>query len=66
VADPQAEVSPPPEPQPAPVAETIERFDPSKHTIAEVKAYIEEHPEERQRIMRRERAGKARRGLLGS
>jgi hypothetical protein len=64
MADPQAEVSPPPEPQPAPVATEAVSFDPSQHTVVEVKAHLARHPEDRSRIMRAERRGKARKSIL--
>lgn len=75
VAVTQVEDSPPPEPRPASgieelledvAARVVARFDPSQHTVPEVKAYIAAHPEERQRIIRAERRGKARRGILGN
>lgn len=73
-AAPQADGSPPPEPRPASAVEdlledaaalVVARFDPKLHTVAEVKAYLEEHPEDRARVIRAERRGKARRGILG-
>ena len=42
-----------------------ETFDPSEHTVDEVNAYLEEHPEDERRVLRAERAGKARVGVLG-
>lgn len=65
-AAPQAEVSTPPEPRPATAVEPAERFDPKKHTVAEVKAYLAAHPEDKRRVMRAERAGKNRRTIVGS
>jgi hypothetical protein len=74
VAAPQVEVSSPPEPRPASgieelledvAARVVARFDPKLHTVAEVKAYLAEHPEDRARVLRAERRGRARRGILG-
>jgi len=39
-------------------------FDPSAHTIADVKAYVEAHPDETQAIYDAESEGKARTSLL--
>jgi hypothetical protein len=39
-------------------------FDPSEHTVNEVKAYIREHPEDEDRVRQAERDGRARKGLL--
>jgi hypothetical protein len=39
-------------------------FDPADHTVDEVKAYIEEHPEQTDAILELEEEGKARVGLL--
>lgn len=75
MAAPQAEVPTPPGPRPASgieeliedvTAHVVARFDPAKHTVAEVNAYIAEHPSDRQRIIRAERRGKARKGILGN
>jgi hypothetical protein len=41
-----------------------EEYDPSYHTVVEVKAYLAEHPEERERILAMEEAGRARKGIL--
>jgi len=42
-------------------------FDPSEHTVAEVEVYLAEvDAEERERVLALERAGKARKSLLGS
>jgi len=74
VAAPQAEVTPPPGPRPASgieelledvTAKVVVRFDPSKHTVAEVKAYLANNPSDRTRVIRAERRGKGRRGILG-
>lgn len=39
-------------------------FDPSEHSIDEVKQYVTANPDEVQRIYDAEEAGKARKGLL--
>jgi hypothetical protein len=39
-------------------------FDPADHTVDEVKAYIEEHPEQTDAILELEEEGKARVSLL--
>lgn len=49
---------------PDPVVETTEAFDPSDHSVADVKAYIDEHPDETQRVYDAESEGKARSSLL--
>lgn len=41
-------------------------FDPADHTIDEVLAYIEAHPEQGDAVLAAEAAGKHRAGLLGS
>jgi trigger factor len=40
-------------------------FDPSAHTVDEVLAYIDEHPDELAAIVAAEAAGKARKTILG-
>lgn len=47
------------------VAPTPGGFDPSEHTVDEVNAYVEEHPDELDSVLELERAGKARVGVLG-
>lgn len=50
--------------EPAPVVVSV--FDPSAHTVSEVNAYLETVDEaERARVLEAERAGKARKGILG-
>ena len=50
--------------QPDPVEE--EAFDPAEHTVAEVEAYLADADEaERERVLEAERAGEARRTLVG-
>jgi len=39
-------------------------FDPYDHTAAEVRAYLAEHPEDADRVLDAERAGKARTTVL--
>jgi len=41
------------------------QFDPSAHTVAEVLAFIEQHPETAEAVLAAEREGKARKSLLG-
>jgi hypothetical protein len=41
------------------------QFDPSAHTVAEVLAFIEAHPETAEAVLAAEREGKARKSLLG-
>lgn len=48
-----------------PAAEKTERYNPDDHNVAEVKAYLEEHPEDRARILKAERRGQGRKGILG-
>lgn len=40
-------------------------FDPGEHTVAEVQAYLADHPDEADAVLAAERAGKARVGLVG-
>ena len=40
-------------------------FDPGEHTVAEVEAYLDEHPDERDDVLEAERAGKCRVTLVG-
>jgi hypothetical protein len=39
-------------------------FDPGDHTVAEVKEYLEENPEETERVLAAEAAGRGRKGLV--
>jgi hypothetical protein len=50
---------PPPDP---PVGEV---FDPSEHTVAEVNEYLDANPDDEDRVIEAERAGKARKALIG-
>ena len=42
-----------------------EGFDPGAHTVADVEAYLAEHPDERDRVLAAEAAGKNRVSLVG-
>lgn len=42
----------------------IELFDPSKHTVKEVQAYLDGNPDDADRVLDAERAGQARTTLL--
>jgi len=44
--------------------EEIDSFDPGDHTVDEVKAYIEEHPDRKDDVLAAEKDGKARKGIL--
>lgn len=44
---------------------TPAEFDPGEHTVAEVEAYLAEHPEQTDAVLDKERAGKNRKGLVG-
>lgn len=39
-------------------------FDPADYTVEEVRAYLDEHPEDRELVLAAERAGRGRKGLL--
>jgi hypothetical protein len=39
-------------------------FDPGEHTVVEVNEYLGEHPDEAKRILKAERKGKDRTGIL--
>lgn len=39
-------------------------YDPSDATVAEVNAYLDEHPEDREAVLQAERDGKGRSGIL--
>ena len=47
------------------VAADPEDFDPGEHTVAEVEAYIAEHPDQRDAVLTAEADGKARVTLVG-
>lgn len=40
-------------------------FDPGDHTVAEVEAYLADHPEDSDRVIAAERAGRGRKGIVG-
>lgn len=40
-------------------------FDPSAHTVDEVNAYLADHPDDTDRVLEAERAGKNRTGVTG-
>lgn len=40
------------------------RFDPSEHSVAEVLAYLADHPEDRERVVEAEAQGKARKTII--
>ena len=50
---------------PAPKAEAREAFDPGDHTVAEVEAYLADHPDETAAVLKAEKAGKNRQTLVG-
>ena len=73
--EPSAEVTsvePEPEPEPEPVVTTTDvepepsepAYDPGEHTVAEVLAYLEAHPELIEQIRELEAAGKNRKGIV--
>jgi len=47
--------------EPPPEGDT---FDPGEHTVADVEAYLDEHPDEIDRVLQAERDGKNRTTLL--
>ena len=44
--------------------DTAAAFDPSAHSVAEIKSYIADHPDEAADVLDAERAGKARAALV--
>jgi hypothetical protein len=44
--------------------EPEEEYDPGEHTVAEVNTYLEEHPDETEDVLARERNGRGRKGIL--
>lgn len=59
--------APVPAPAPAPVATTraaAPTFDPSEYPVAEVLAYLAEHPEDAARVLAMETVGKGRKSIL--
>lgn len=55
------------EPEPAPAApeSSEEAYDPSEHTVVEVEEYLAAHPEEHDRVIAAEEAGRGRKGIVG-
>ena len=49
---------------PTPQGSSVAGYDPGDHTVAEVLAYVADHPEERDQVRAAEAAGKARTTLL--
>jgi hypothetical protein len=49
----------------AEVEETAENYDPAEHTVTDVKAYVEQHPDKKDEILAKEEDGKARTTLVG-
>jgi hypothetical protein len=47
-------------------SEPVEAFDPSEHSVHDVLAYVEEHPDERDAVRAAERGGKGRVTLLSA
>lgn len=65
--EPGTEAEAPPEAQEAaPEPAEDEGYDPSEHNVAEVQAYLEEHPDQTDYVLDRERSGKARTTLIGA
>lgn len=52
-------------PKPEEPAVSDSGFDPSNHSVAQVKDYIEQNPKEEESILAAERKGKKRKGLVG-
>jgi len=50
---------------PGDVEQVDSDYDPGMYTVADVQAYIDEHPEEEDAILEAERSGKNRTGLVG-
>jgi hypothetical protein len=63
------ETTPEPENEPAPELEEEDpnepTFDPGDHTVSEVEAYLAEHPEDHDRVVAAEEAGRGRKGIVG-
>jgi len=47
-----------------PEESTEDLYDPADHTVIEVLAYLAEHPEDRDRVLASEEAGRGRKGIL--
>jgi hypothetical protein len=57
----------PPEPTQLPAEQpeaTQPIYDPGEHSVAEVQSYVQNHPEERDAIIKAEKKGKERKGIL--
>jgi hypothetical protein len=64
VLEPNPETPPVVEPEVTAEAVRTDTYDPSYHTVTEVMEYISSHPDEREDIIERERAGKNRKGIV--
>lgn len=42
-----------------------DEFDPTDHTVNEVLEYLQDHPEDRDRVLAAEEAGRGRKGIVG-
>lgn len=51
---------------PEPEVPSDEGYDPGEHTVAEVTAYLDDHPDQATFVLDRERTGKARVSLIGA
>lgn len=50
----------------APVTDaSVNAYDPGQHTVAEVNAFLSDHPEQRDAVLARERGGQNRTSLTG-
>jgi len=58
-----SEVTAPVKAEPVPVLADVD-YDPSEHTVAEVKDYLRDHPEAKAAVLAQERTGKGRTALL--
>ena len=47
------------------VVDDDDEFDPGKHSVADVLAYVEANPDDAERVLEAETAGKGRKGILG-
>jgi hypothetical protein len=60
--DPVGIISDDPDPQ---TDDGDDEFDPSAHTVDEVRDYLDENPDDEDRVLAAERAGKNRSSLVG-
>lgn len=51
--------------EPGPVTESV-KFDPAEHSVAEVFAFLVEHPEQTDAVIEAERNGKNRKSIVGA